>query len=63
MQALLIFFCYLFFSCAALLFLHLPFSSLFYFVESAAKQNTIQPNQKFPYQPDTDSLLNIIQLI
>jgi len=54
MQALLIFFAIFFFSCAALLFLHLPFSSLFYFVESAAKQNTIQPNQNF--------LISLIQI-
>jgi hypothetical protein len=57
MQALLIFFC--FFSCAALLYLHLPFTSLF-LLKVLQNQNAIQSNQQISYQPDTDSLLNIL---
>jgi formate hydrogenlyase subunit 3/multisubunit Na+/H+ antiporter MnhD subunit len=59
MQALLIFF---FFSCAALFYLHLPFTSLF-LSKVLQNQTTIQSNQQISYQPDTDSLLNILQLI
>jgi hypothetical protein len=61
MQALLTFFLS-FFSCVALLYLYLPFTSLFL---SKVLQNldTIQTNQQISYQHDTDSLLNILQLI
>jgi hypothetical protein len=59
MQALLIFY---FFSCVALLYLHLPFTS-FCFVDSAAKTEHNSNQSKIPYQPDTDSIINILQLI
>jgi hypothetical protein len=62
MQALLIFF-FSFFSCAALLYLHLPFTSLFSWLKVLQNQNTIQMNQQISYQSDTDSMLNIVQLI
>jgi hypothetical protein len=61
MQALLIFFS--FFSCVALLYLHLPFTSLFFLSQVLQNKNTIQSNQQISYQPDIDSLLNILQLI
>jgi hypothetical protein len=51
MQALLIF---LLFFCVALLFLHLPFSSLF-LSKVLQNQNTIQTNQQISYQPNTFS--------
>jgi hypothetical protein len=64
MQALLIFFFLLSFSsCAALLYFHLPFTSLFFLSNMLQNQNTIQANQQISSQPKTDSLLNIIQLI
>jgi hypothetical protein len=56
MQALLIF---CFFSCAALLYLHLPFTSLF-LLKVLQNQNAIQSNQQISYHPNTDSLLNIL---
>jgi hypothetical protein len=55
MQALLIFF-----SCAALLYLHLPFTSLFFLLKVLQNQNAIQSNQQISYHPNTDSLLNIL---
>jgi hypothetical protein len=61
MQTLLIFFC--FFSCATLLYLLLPFTSHFYFIESAAETERNSNQSKISYQSDTDSLLNILQLI
>jgi hypothetical protein len=60
MQTLLIFFLFLF-SCVALLYLHLPFTSVF-LSKVLQNQNTIQINQQISYHPDTDYLLNIIQL-
>jgi hypothetical protein len=62
MQALLIFF-FLFFSCMTLLYLHLSFTSLFFYRKCRRNQNSIQTNQQTPYQPDTDSLLNTVELI
>jgi hypothetical protein len=62
MQALLIFFA-LFFSWAALLYLHLSFTSLLFWSKVLQNQNTIQTNQQISYQHDIDSLLNIVQLI
>jgi hypothetical protein len=61
MKALLIFFA-LFFPCAALLYLHLPFTSPF-LSKVLQNKNAIQSNQQISYQPNTDSLLNILQLI
>jgi hypothetical protein len=61
MQALLIFFAS-FFSCAALLYLHLPFTSLS-LSKVLQNLNAIQTNQQISYQPDIDSLLNMLQLI
>jgi hypothetical protein len=55
MQALLIFLP--FFSCAALLYLHLSFTSLF-LLKVLQNQNAIQSNQQISYHPDIDSLLN-----
>jgi hypothetical protein len=48
-----------FFSCAALLCLHLPFTSSF-FLKVLQNQNEIQSNQQISYQLDTNSLLNIL---
>jgi hypothetical protein len=59
MQALLIFFLS-FFSCVALLCLHLPFTALFFLQKVLQNHNAIQSNQQISYQPDTDSLLNIL---
>jgi hypothetical protein len=50
------------FSCAALLYLHLHFTSLF-LLKVLQNHNTIQSNQQISHQPDTYSLLNILQLI
>jgi hypothetical protein len=60
MQALLFF--YFLFCCTALLYLHLLFSSLF-LSKVPQNHNTIQTNQQISYQPNIDSLLNIVQLI
>jgi Na+/phosphate symporter len=59
MQALLIFFSFFFVSSVALLYLHLPFTSLF-LSKVLQNNNTIQSNEQNSYQPDTDSLLNIL---
>jgi hypothetical protein len=49
-----------FFSCVALLCLHLPFTSLFFHRKVLQNHNAIQSNQQISYQPNTDSLLNIL---
>jgi hypothetical protein len=59
MQALLFFFAFLFFSFAALLYLHFHFTSSF-LSKVLQNQNAIQNNQQISYQPETDSLLNIL---
>jgi hypothetical protein len=59
MQALLIFF--LSFFCVTLLYLHMPFSSLF-LSKVPQNHNTIQASQQISYQPDIESLLTILQL-
>jgi hypothetical protein len=56
MQALLIFFLFFF---AALLYLHLSFTSSF-LSKVLQNQNAIQSNQQISYLPDIDSLLNIL---
>jgi hypothetical protein len=60
MQALLIFF--VFFLCGSFIFA-LAFSFSFFLSKVLQNQNAIQSNQQISYQPDTDSLLNILQLI
>jgi hypothetical protein len=62
-EALLIFFAF-FFSSAALLYLHFPFTFFSYFVKSGAKSeyNSSQSTNTLSAS-DTDSLLNIVHLI
>jgi hypothetical protein len=63
MQALLIFFALFFFLCDSFIFA-LTFYFSFIFCQKCCKnQNSIQTNQQTLYQPDTDSLLNIAELI